>query len=229
MGKNYDLANLYGNAPLTVEIYSSIKNSINYPCRRYVLGHAYIAAKAHRREPNEDFEDFGNEFGYSNSSLEKFASYAKGIDYIHSFAPELVERIMDGGVRLSMENTLQLVQKKRSDIFRIIELLEDDKVKVSDVFPCRKRKANKVLKQNDASSFAPNRSPTIKDIPAYDPDAPISSLSYTVPSWVGAIEKVFIGVDFTKVSAKARYRLRKEIVILADTAEVMLNMLREDK
>jgi hypothetical protein len=156
-------------------------------------------------------------------------AYAKAIDYLQTVAPELVVKILEGNIRLSMENTALLSYKKTSEIFRITELLSNKKNKVADIFPPRGSQTRKVSRPMQPTAPIIEKPVTIKDTPIYDADAPIASLSYTIPSWVGAIEKVFMNVDFAAISVKARYRLRKELVVLADTATVMLDRLREEK
>jgi len=228
MGENYNLAVRYRDEHFPIEEYNLIKDKINVHCKRYILGHACLTAKKSWLDPDKDFEELSRVFNYSQSSLQKFMSYAKAIDYIESFAPEFVEKIIDDEIRLSLENILWLIKKKRSEIIQCLELMADDNVRFSDVFPYRKRRFRGTGKDKQASAHFEKKTLSIKDTPAYDPDAPVSSLSYTIPSWVGTMEKVFISVDFTKISAAARFKLRKEIVVLADAAEVLLKILKED-
>ena len=229
MNNNYDLAMWYKDTPLTVENYRTIQDSINDSCRHYILGRACIAEKKRALTSGDNLDTLGREFGYARSSVDRFVSFAKAIDYLQSVAPELVKKILEGNIRLSMENTILLSHKETSEIFRISEHLSDKRVKVSDVFPCEVSKARKKSKPKKIAAPVMKKASTNKDTPIYDPDAPVSSLSYTIPSWVNAIEKVFMNVDFSTISAKARYRLRKELVVLADTAGVMLDIIREEK
>jgi hypothetical protein len=227
MGNNYKLAMWYKDKPLTVEMYKKINDSINSPCRHYILGHACIAEGKRRTESGESLDTLGRDFGYSKSSAEKFMSYARAIDYFQTIVPGLVAKIFDGGSRLAMDNTLRLANKEKSEILRIAELLSNPQIMVSDLFPKKKYKTKKT--SAPTAPLVKKKPVSIKDTPAYDPDAPVSSLSYTIPSWVSAIEKVFMSVDINTISVKARYRLRKELVVLADTAGVMLDILREEK
>lgn len=227
MGKNYNLAMRYKDVPLPIETFSSIRSSINDSCRHYILGRACIIEKERLLSSGSDLHDLGSGFGYAKSSVQKFVTYAKAIDYLQSVSPALVIKILDGNIRLSMENTIRLSHKEISEIFRIAELLSNKDTKVADIFPCRESKTRKALRRKLATVPVSGKPATIKDIPAYDPDALASSLSYTIPSWVNTIERVFMNVDFCTISVKARYKLRKELVILADTAGIMIDTLRE--
>jgi len=227
MGKNYNLAMRYKDTPLPIETFNSIRGSINDACRHYILGRACIAEKERLLSSGSNLHDLGSEFGYAQSSVQKFVAYAKAIDYLQSISPELVMKILEGNIRLSMENTMRLSHEEVNEIFRIAELLSDKDIKVSDIFPCRESKTRKELRPKQTAVLVNEKPATIKDTPTYDPDAPVSSLSYTIPSWVSAIEKVFMNIDLSAISIKARYKLRKELVILADTAGVLIDTLRE--
>lgn len=229
MSSNYDMAMRYKDTPLTVETFRTIQNRINNACRQYILGRACIVEKKRLLASGKKIDTLGSEFGYARSSADKFVAYANAIDCLQAVAPELVEKILEGNARLSLKNTLLLSYKNTSEIFRTEELLSDKKNKVSDIFPPRESKKRKRSRTKQIATPIIQKPVTIKDTPVYDADAPVSSLSYTIPSWVGAIEKVFMNVDFTTTSVKARYRLRKELVVLADTAAVMLDILRGEK
>ena len=229
MSRNYDLAMQYKDTHLTVEMFRTIQDSINDACRHYILGRACITDKERLMASGDNLKILGNKFGYAKSSADKFVLYAKAIDYLQTVAPDLAKKILEGNIRLSMENTLLLSHKNTNEIFRISGLLSDKNVKVADIFPPRGSQTRKKSRPKQTAVPVKEKPATIKDTPTYDPDAPLSSLSYTIPSWVSAIEKVFMNVDLSTISVKARYRLRKELVVLADTAGVMLDILREEK
>jgi len=228
MGENFSLAVWYRDNPIPFEEYNLTEDKMNVHCKRYILGHACLVAKKSWQDPDTGFEELSRVFKYSQSSLQKFMSYAKAVDYIESFAPGFAEKIIDDEIRLSLENILWLIKKKRSEITHCLELMANANVSFSDVFPYRKRRFRGTEKDKLSSAYLTKKTPSIKDTPEYDPDASVSSLSYTIPSWVGTMEKVFVSVDFTEISVAARFKLRKEIVVLADTAKVILNILKED-
>ena len=68
---------------------------------------------------------------------------------------------------------------------------------------------------------------TIKDTPEFDPDARVSSLFYTIPSWASVIDNVFMNSDFIKVSSNAKNKLKKELEILVEAAEAVIEIIRE--
>ena len=49
--------------------------------------------------------------------------------------------------------------------------------------------------------------PSVKDMPAYDPDAEAVGLTLTIPTWASSISRVKIIMDKTKMSREARKNL----------------------
>lgn len=69
--------------------------------------------------------------------------------------------------------------------------------------------------------------PSIKNMPDFDPDAEVSSLNLTIPSWISFIKNTQAVTDFSLISDKAKNNLIDMLSNLKDTADVMLNILKE--
>ena len=63
-------------------------------------------------------------------------------------------------------------------------------------------------------------SKSVKDMPEYDPDAEISSMIYTIPSWINSISRL-ISTDFSKVTNNAKLKLLNELDNLAFNIELI--------
>lgn len=70
--------------------------------------------------------------------------------------------------------------------------------------------------------------PSVKDMPAFDPDADINALALTVPSWADSINRVRAKTDLSVISAGARDRLIKEMRSLTRRIEELLEAIKED-
>jgi hypothetical protein len=82
----------------------------------------------------------------------------------------------------------------------------------------------------DSASETERKKPaTVKDVPQYDPDAEALSLTYTIPTWVNSIERIFTGCDFSQISFNARYKLRKELTSLICSAETLIDITRKNE
>ena len=57
----------------------------------------------------------------------------------------------------------------------------------------------------------PEDIPTIRKLPKYDPDAEISSLTLTIPSWVSSIHRTCSNAPFDNISDGAKYKLRCQL------------------
>ena len=49
--------------------------------------------------------------------------------------------------------------------------------------------------------------PSVKDMPVYDPDAEVTGLTLTVPSWTSSIIRTMDKTNLTEVSDKAKANL----------------------
>ena len=72
-------------------------------------------------------------------------------------------------------------------------------------------------------------SPTsVKDMPAYDPDAELSSLAFTIPSWGSSIHRVRNTANFEAASHSVKRRLRKNLTALCAASIEMLALVEEE-
>jgi len=69
---------------------------------------------------------------------------------------------------------------------------------------------------------------SVKNMPAYDPDAEILSLVFTIPSWISSIERTHSSADFKEVSSSARQRLEYELSRLQSTVDTVLSTVKEE-
>ena len=69
----------------------------------------------------------------------------------------------------------------------------------------------------------------IKEIPEYDPDAELSSLTLTIPSWISSIERTKSTSELSKTSDLARSKLSKQLVLLKNAAMQMQEVLKENE
>ena len=69
---------------------------------------------------------------------------------------------------------------------------------------------------------------TVKDMPAFDPDAYVSSLTLTIPSWISSIKRTAANSDIKMLSVKARYDLVKVLNDLISISTTIKNILEEN-
>ena len=64
-------------------------------------------------------------------------------------------------------------------------------------------------------------------MPEYDPDAEVSSLAFTIPSWCSTIRRAMHATNLQKVSSQAKTRLAGQLETLKSQAEILLKYLEE--
>ena len=69
---------------------------------------------------------------------------------------------------------------------------------------------------------------SVKDMPAFDPDAEVATLTLTIPSWRTSIDRVRTNANMQQVSSKAKASLCKELDTLRHTIEDLYRMIREE-
>ena len=67
----------------------------------------------------------------------------------------------------------------------------------------------------------------IKNMPLFDPDAEVSSLAFTIPSWCSMISRTQNCANLRRVSALAKMRLIGQLETLKSQADLLLESLKE--
>ena len=71
------------------------------------------------------------------------------------------------------------------------------------------------------------KQPSIKDMPAYDPDATTVELSLTLPSWTSSISRAINNTNYREVSKNAQRKLRDVLNKHIDMILDLMNILQE--
>ncbi len=165
-------------------------------------------------------ERIGAEYSLAYMTVRKYESYTLALEMMRTFSPELVDGHLAGRLRLSFEKIYRLASLP-SDIAGIEcrRLLTEHRE--AGEGPAKGR----IGEKEDCSGTVPAVS--IKDMPVYDPDAEIVTLSLTIPSWISSIIRTRGASNMEEISPDARVRLKKELISLKSTVDKMLYALRE--
>jgi hypothetical protein len=168
-------------------------------------------------------ERLSEQYRISSASILNYEKYTQALDLLSKIIPELVPRILSSQVKISLENTIALSQLSVPEIKELSPLLSDN----SRGFILNLRQ--KLLKKQNSSERNSLLIPagSIKEMPVYDPDAEISSLVLTIPSWISSINRTRSASDFNDVTSDACRRLEKELKNLKETINHMLETLKE--
>jgi len=226
-----NIAMWYRDIPFTLDELVNIEGKVTKECWKYLIGKICLSEKS-RRNDNERviavYERLGRVFGYVYPSLKRLVHYSNAIDRIQTILPDIASDILNGKTRLSLPDTIILAKMEFPEICNVIERLNCEKTSASVIF-----KDQKAMREKTERRGRPKRSmeeasrATIKDTPTYDPDAQIKALTYTIPSWVSMIERVFHVSDFNEISSSTRNSLAEELSKLTAAVETVTAILTE--
>lgn len=150
----------------------------------------------------------GKEYQVSCRTVLGYATYAKAIDTLEKDEPELTQKILSGEINIPQCQV----------------------VKISKLTPKFKNKIRKYLKtstNNKEKKVIQETKVTVKDMPEHDPDAEIMSLVFTVPTWIGSINRVLSVFKENKATDKAKNKLKAKLYDLDFSITTMLVALEE--
>jgi len=163
----------------------------------------------------------GKEYNLAEATIRRYGRYAKHIDKLAKNEPVLASEVLAGKVKISRDNISKLA-KQSSEVVNNAKTQLNNKnsdfvsySKTRQIIPAKKEKEDEQKR-------------TVKDMPAYDPDAEISSLALTIPSWISSINRTLSFANFNKTSDKAMEKLQNELKQLKYTIDVMLLAIEEN-
>ena len=146
----------------------------------------------------------------SAGTVEKYAVFSRAVDKIADAEPALGSKILSGQYKVSHKNIVALSKLEPAEMRKV-------------QFKKTRTAINRTLEQPLSGA-----SQSIKDMPVFDPDADITGLTLTIPSWTGSIHRIQTKTDLSIISSAARSALVRELHVLVDKACEMLQILEEE-
>lgn len=216
------------------------RRNISIETRKYLIGKRYDAEKNKATEQNlyqginppaaktlppgsptkrapRTSTTLGKEYNVSHATIQKYGQYAKAIDKLADRNHSIVPKILSGKVKVSQEKLIELAQFSKDAMHDICQQMD---VASTDSLPySQSRKIINIPKHE--------KQKTIKDMPDYDPDAEVSILTLTIPSWQGVISRVVAALSVHPVSGKARSKLKDELFALSHSLVELMKVISE--
>ena len=142
----------------------------------------------------------------SRGTVEKYAIYSRAVDAIAKKEPTIVPKILSGQYKIAHKNIVELAKLSPKEIRKVEENIQ----KMQEPF-VQYNKIRDVIASTVEGTQDEEPAASIKDMPAFDPDADINVLSLTIPSWSSSIQRVYTKSNLSIVSKKARKKLIKEL------------------
>jgi len=169
-------------------------------------------------------EKIGKEYHISHATVSKYNIYSQALDRIGEVVPELVPEITSGRIKMSHEHIVTLSRMQKRDLIQAANELLSSEPSRTGYINARRELENKMQIK------IPRRLPenSVKTMPAYDPDAEVSSLIFTIPSWVNSIKRVYQTPKITEVSSTAKTRLEEELLKLQSAIDEIIVSIKEN-
>lgn len=184
-----------------------------------ITGHNQHTIDAIERKPHtgKTAVKIGLEYHLSHSTVNKYSQYSKAVDRLREEIPNIANMIIDGRIKISQDNLIELSKKSAKEIKNILE-----------------RSYRRTAEKTGKASFEmhildvdlpPVPKGSVKDMPVFDPDAYVSSLTLTIPSWVSTIKRTAANSDMETISLKAKkdlIRALDELISISTVVKIRL-------
>ena len=162
----------------------------------------------------------GKENNVSAATVQKYAYFTRALEVIGQKEPKMVPKILSGQYKFSHKTVVDMSNLSEEEIRRINRRMERNP---ADYIQNRVvRKSTGAGKKYEAIPKEELLGPSVKDMPAFDPDAEISSLTLTIPSWQSSMERAKTAADLSIVSSQSKKGLVNALYSLKDTIASLL-------
>lgn len=159
-------------------------------------------------------------------TITKYSNFSMAIDAIAEKQKEIAYDLLNGRFHLSHDNTLALSKLTPAEIVVVRDrIMNDGDLSILHSGTLRNHHVVKVKAETDGKR---KKAPEIKQMPKYDPDAELSSLTLTIPSWISSIERTRNTADFEYVSKDAIYKMNLQLQILQEAIHILMEATKEN-
>lgn len=160
----------------------------------------------------------------SIGSVRKYAMYTRALEVIGKADPAMVPRILSGKYKISHQNVIDLSRMTPDEIRIVGRKIE----RSQQTFVQYKRTRKEIREGSAEMEPVLPMGPSVKDMPQFDPDAEVTGLTLTIPSWESSIERIRTKTDLSIVSENAKARLADALTDLLQKTDDMLDAIKEE-
>ena len=159
----------------------------------------------------------------SPGTVQKYAVYSKALEQITQKVPMLGEKILSGQYKISHDNVVLLSTKTPRELRRIEKKL----AATTGAFVQYKHTRPVISDSQQNGGPAKYFHTTVKDMPKFDPNAAITSLYLTIPSWTNTIERAINEKVIEGTSDTAQQDLKNALAHLIESVDKLLGEIEE--
>lgn len=216
--------------------------------QRYLLGKYFNARKAAISQEHTNINmsgkplktryltalEIAENYSFSYHSIYKYGIMASALDIIFTKEPELAHRILSEKIKISYTNLIAVSKLSKDKLRSLNRHLSDNKqnhILYSDIQHERQVKAPGYHQSESGVYHQQTKEirAEIKEMPLYDPDAEISSLALTIPSWISSIERTQAATNFQLISKDAFERIKFQLCELYRITDMFLKAVKENE
>ncbi len=157
----------------------------------------------------------------SEASLRRYVAFGKYLDRMEEKHPGVRTRILTGDLKVAREHMKELLAMPADDLQRMI-----DNPNCQKLLPPKPKKRMRGLSLFRMNAPICKPQTGIKQMPAYDPDAELNGMTFTVSSWGRTVSRVREKTDFQAATPEGKQRLQQALTgLMAEVNE--LNQILE--
>lgn len=203
--------------------------------KKYLIGKQYECERALRATdscgkrlypfPQENttamMKRLAEEYGLSVTSIQRYGHYSRHIDTICAKTSGAASKYLSGGYDLPISDVAVLSHMPSAQLVKELKKRKNSHSK-------RIPQPQRLPKAVTPSDRQETPLPAIKNMPAFDPDAEITGLTLTIPSWISSIDRIINKTDLTIITPQARSRLEDALFRLQDKVSELRSAIREE-
>ena len=172
-------------------------------------------------------------YNISHFAVHTYKDIATAIDEIAEKDSRLSDKYLTGQMRIKKDDLVSISEMSKYQIRALTNSLMRQKKTI-----CRSQDVLEALSTRDLQkenqtarerrqAQAMSSMPSVKDMPTYNADSEVASLSLTIPSWNSSIDRVFNKTNMQDISEKTKTQLRVELLSLRDSIDLILLAIEE--
>jgi hypothetical protein len=174
--------------------------------------------KKYSKDIHPSTVDMVDLYGISSGTIHDYSRYASSIDKLRERSSDLVTKILSGNITISKKAVSQLCKISDEDFKKSLIIIEREKANKihASVLP-----GYAPVKIDETQHLENRIIPEIKQMPKYDPDGYVSSLSLTIPSWSDTIRRVRDRSNMSDITPDAAKKLIFQLGILERNIQII--------
>lgn len=167
----------------------------------------------------------GKEHHISGTTIQRYWKYSQALDAIAKSAPEITRQILSGNYKMTIASIHALARMNPS---QLRELSQDFGINLPAFIRYGNSRKNLTRRATSKYEGQAVRPPAIKTMPAFDPDAEVTALTLTIPSWISSVDRIKTTADLRVISLSARSDLEAALTALRSKAQELLDEIGGD-